>query len=705
MNILIPFRQHETSAKAPLLKGCHPERSEAKSKDQFSPAEKRQTELILRQAQEDGTLKERVLQRAQRLARMAFLLAALLILGTVHGLAAATISQQIQPEEVSVGDQINVTITVQNGTIDKIQLPPVDGLQVMGTFVSNGITIVNSSMSSTSTQTFIVAATHAGDFTIPAFKIHTKDGQSLDVKAMKLHVLADGSSPSANASPAPALPTFNPPNGPSFVPPPPAAPFNPNGPVVMPPPGTAPTPNAGNSTDTSNSEITVPKDKDGNPAKVFLIISPKTTDAYVGESIPLRIDFYIRVDAYSDQNSLPTVKGSDFLMNNFSVRGHGSQGELEGVQYIRERWVTAISAPKSGDFPLQVERDTYWARESPLSFGGFIINQSGLAHETIGSNKLLIHVHSLPTEGRPANFSGAIGQLKVTGHASPETVAVGEPVTLQFTVTGEGNFDYVKCPTLVSDPAWKTYVPSSKIEYIDESHTQGTKTFEQAIIPQKNGNVPLPEGNFSYFDPASKRYVTVNIALPEVTVTGTVPAASSPDTAATLPSATAPATAPKATELIPNRLDIGSLQTSLVPVYRQPWFWAVQGGMVVLLLLGVTFVFVRSRVHPNTDLAEQTLHQRSLNQEQDAMSEAVRQGDARTFFLAARHAVQLHLATRWRVKPETLTLREIDSRDPKLAATLEPLFQQADEAIYSGRASGNIDLAEWERRVRQEYLA
>jgi len=83
------------------------------------------------------------------------------------------------------------------------------------------------------------------------------------------------------------------------------------------------------------------------------------------------------------------------------------------------------------------------------------------------------------------------------------------------------------------------------------------------------------------------------------------------------------------------------------------------------------------------------------------MVEAVRQDNAPAFFTAARHAVQLQLATHWNVRPEALTLGEIRNRDPHLAETLEPLFAQADEVIYSGRAGANLDLAQWERHVRE----
>lgn len=625
-------------------------------------------------------------------AGVALVLATLFALTTTSCPAAATLTQQIDPHEVNVGDPVIVTLTVQGSSIGAIQLPPVDGLQVGDTSyqIKSGDDDNGNTFTSV-TFNIPLSPTRPGNFTIPAFDLHTQEGDVLHVKAMQLHVLGNGNIPSTHS------------------------PFNPIGPVVMPPTDavTAPAaPNNGNSADTSGTNTGVPRDPDGGPAKVFIIITPQLTDAYVGQSIPMQIDFFIRLDVNAEQNSLPTIKGSDFLMNSFTTRGQLSEIMLEGEQYGRETWNTAISAPKSGDFPLSMERDTYWIKSISNNnfdpYGGIFSRRANLAHESISSNQLTMHVHALPVEGQPAHFTGAIGQFQVTGQikptgeAQPESVALGEPVILRFTISGEGNFDYVRCPALADDPAWKTYVPSSKTDYQDPSRIHAVKTFEQAVIPQKNGNVPLPAAGFSYFDPNAKQYVTVPIALPEITVTGspTPLASASPDSGT---DSTSPALAPEAM-FLPNRFEIGSPQMSLTPVYRQPWFWAVQGALLTLPLLGALFLFLRSRSIPDDGRAERAQRQRSRQQEEVAMTEAVRRGDAMAFFQAARHAVQLQLGARWNLKPEVLTLREIRNRDPHLAETLEPLFVQADEVIYSAHASPGLDLAHWEHRVRTEFL-
>ena len=253
------------------------------------------------------------------------------------------------------------------------------------------------------------------------------------------------------------------------------------------------------------------------------------------------------------------------------------------------------------------------------------------------SNPLVIHVHDLPQAGRPAGFSGAIGQFTVSGDASPTTVNVGDPVYLDFTISGNGNFDSVRAPALGLDPAWKSYVPSSKMNYQDQARTEGTKIFQQAIIPNKNGTLPLPAANFSYFDPTAKKYVTIPIPLPAITVTGapTPVAATTPANGASNPSvAVTPASA--STDLAPNRLEFGLLRSDIAPAYRHPWFWISQGALLAALLLTSLLLAVRSRRKADDAAAERVSRLRTLSELEKAMSDAVAANDAPGFFLAAR---------------------------------------------------------------------
>ena len=114
--------------------------------------------------------------------------------------AAATLTQQIDPPEANVGDQVTVTFTVQNGGEIGFQLPRIDGLQPSGSSSTTNITFVNGTLSSAVSQTFALIPQRPGDFTIPSFDIHTRDGQVLHTQAMKLHVVGSGAPASANNS-------------------------------------------------------------------------------------------------------------------------------------------------------------------------------------------------------------------------------------------------------------------------------------------------------------------------------------------------------------------------------------------------------------------------------------------------------------------------------------------------------------------------
>ena len=611
---------------------------------------------------------------------------ALLALSVGRGLADATLSQQIDPPDANVGDQVTVTFTIQNAAEPPtVTLPRVDGLQQAGSSSMTNITFTNGTLASSASTTFVLIPVRPGDFTIPAFEIHAHDGEVLHARAMKLHV--GGSGATAAAPQTPQAPSGN-------------------GPVVMPPINQAPPPESSETVD-DGSGVKAPAGSDGRPVKVFMVITPQTTDAYVGQTIPMKIEFYIRMDSLASQDSLPTISGSDFLMNDLSLRPMEDELEVGDEPYHRETWMTAIAPSHSGDFPLVLERDTYWQKDSNAMFmnplGNFFNPHGNLAHGNVMSNKLVIHAHALPEEGKPAGFTGAIGDFKVEGNVNPQTLAVGDPAYLDFTISGEGNFGSVRAPYLADDPDWKTYQPTSQMQYVDEAHLRGTKTFHQAIIPKKNGQVPLPPANFSYFDPQAKKYVTVPVILPVLTVTGSpLPAASAaaPDNNAV----TAAPTPANNNDLLGNRLELGELHSSLIPAWGHPWFWISQGLAVALALLTGLAAWMAARRGRDTRRAELLLHQRSLSAVEAAMTEAARNGDAPAFFAAARRVVQLRWGARWGVPPESVTPASMAAHDPHLAEAMEPLFAQADEVIYSGRAPDQFDLMEWERRVREEIL-
>jgi hypothetical protein len=110
-------------------------------------------------------------------------------------------------------------------------------------------------------------------------------------------------------------------------------------------------------------------------------------------------------------------------------------------------------------------------------------------------------LQDVPADGKPADFSGAVGQFNFEASVSPAEIKVGDPVTLRMAVSGLGDLKTISLPVF-HDERFKTYDPTVH----DES---GKKSLEQVIIPTKEDIPEVPAVNFSFFDTSSGRYRTI----------------------------------------------------------------------------------------------------------------------------------------------------------------------------------------------------
>ncbi len=123
---------------------------------------------------------------------------------------------------------------------------------------------------------------------------------------------------------------------------------------------------------------------------------------------------------------------------------------------------------------------------------------------------LALTIAPLPPEGRPADFSGAVGRFTFTATATPQDAAVGDLVTMTLTISGDGTLDGLACPPLSPNPHFKTYPPR-----LSATPEAGTLRFEQIVIPQSTNAVVTPDSHFSFFDPLDGAYRTLSAgALP-----------------------------------------------------------------------------------------------------------------------------------------------------------------------------------------------
>ena len=59
------------------------------------------------------------------------------------------------------------------------------------------------------------------------------------------------------------------------------------------------------------------------------------------------------------------------------------------------------------------------------------------------SKVVTIKSKELPKEGKPSDFSGAIGKFSLDLQADPLKVNIGDPIALRFTISGNGGFEFI----------------------------------------------------------------------------------------------------------------------------------------------------------------------------------------------------------------------------------------------------------------------
>lgn len=127
------------------------------------------------------------------------------------------------------------------------------------------------------------------------------------------------------------------------------------------------------------------------------------------------------------------------------------------------------------------------------------------------SNSLKIEVKPLPTQNKPANFSGAVGNFNFSSEISETEVKTNDAITLKFTLSGKGNIELIDAPAVSFPPDFEVYDPeiSNNIR-VNQNGVSGTRVFEYLIIPRNPGDFTVKPVGISFFDVSKNQYVSMS---------------------------------------------------------------------------------------------------------------------------------------------------------------------------------------------------
>jgi hypothetical protein len=433
----------------------------------------------------------------------------------------------------------------------------------------------------------------------------------------------------------------------------------------------------------------------------FLHLAIPTRAIYVGESVPVDIKLGVRPGIVTSLNGLPTLKGSDFTLNNLSKQPERRDEAIDGSTFVVLTWHSALAAVKPGDFSLSVETPliakiiTLSAADravaSRLAFPLLQSMYNGIAPKdiTIGSSPSQLKVLALPTEGQPRNFSGAVGDFQVSSDISPASVAAGDPLTLRLHISGVGNFDRVDSTMLDHLDHWKTYPAKSSFKPSDTVGYRGEKVFEQPLVAAQPGEQSIPRLEFSYFNPNTRRYERAQTPPIKVTIAASL-ASSSLNALTAARSLNGTPTTGATQGLRPDHPPPQNSVSELRPLHFRVSFLAIPTTLA-LMLAGCWFSVRPSAARATSKAAERVLAQ---------LDAAARAGDVSSFFEAARETLLQTFAARWQMPADQITFAELKARLGRTGEDIERLLALADEARYSDHQPGGTDFQRWLRLIR-----
>lgn len=612
--------------------------------------------------------------------RISLAAAMVLLCTTLSGLAAS-VTATLNRAETQVGGSVQLTVVVDGTTNASVpQTLDVEGLDSRLVGHSTQVQIHNFRMSTSAVYTYLVTPIQEGTFTIPPIEARV-DGKEYKSDPIQLRVYAGGSMPSVPRAqpvipPTSQAPQVGPPQG-----------------IQIPPQNPTPRPRQ--------------QGQDDERRIAFAELMMPRESAYVGEVIPIEFRVYFRNGYAFQLEERPNFSAEGLTVQRWSEPQRGEQ-MIGDAMYHVFTFRSAITPLKSGEVEIPPVILNALARVPSRAPSGFedlfadFFGQSGFPgfgtqkEVEIASDLRNLEVKSLPRDGRPENFRGAVGDFTIASSASPEKADAGDPVTLNVTISGRGNFDAIEAPELSNADGWRLYPAAEDFQSADAIGFGGSKVFEYNMIAETR-QTQTPIAEFSYFDPAKERYFTIStepspvIAAGSGTPAPTATAAATPD-AAIADAGVAEATPEPGQPLIAESMILRWRE----PLAKHPIFWGVNGGIAVLFALFAVAALIKRRA--SSESGRRVARVKGLSR--DLAGLRADRGDDADFYGAARDWLSRAAEVSGSADAHTL-VADLEGRSPdaEWLPDLHAILQLADEARFAGGVLAQTDTAQRTRSL------
>ena len=246
---------------------------------------------------------------------------------------------------------------------------------------------------------------------------------------------------------------------------------------------------------------------------IHLVAEISKANPYVGEGIYVEYRLYVseNVSVYDTSISeAPKYNGfwnQDIKVNGFPVKMGKYNGENYRYIVLQKALLIPTKTGKLSIDPMRMDI-VIGVPSGRADFFGNAITKN--IRREFASTKKIIRPKALPLEGKPANFSGAVGDFNFNVSLSKGVLKANETSKLELKISGKGNLNLFELPAVDTPAELEMYQPERKERVrINANGISGNVTDTYTVVPLFKGKYKIPSVSFSYFNPQEKKYKTI----------------------------------------------------------------------------------------------------------------------------------------------------------------------------------------------------
>ena len=247
---------------------------------------------------------------------------------------------------------------------------------------------------------------------------------------------------------------------------------------------------------------------------LHLVAEVSKSNPYMNEPISVVYKLYVSQSiVVSNFRPMDNPKYNNFWSHDIPLSRYNiEEGIYNGKPYRFVVLKQVVLYPqKSGSLeiePLALDVSLEVPTERRDFFGGRIYSKT---NKVVSAGKRTIQVKPLPERGRPADFSGAVGDFNFEVTTTKDALNASESLQAKVSVEGKGNLKLFQLPKLSLPSALEVYEPEFKENVrTNLGGMQGSVAEQYTIVPSYQGKYPIPSISFSFFNPKTERYEQIN---------------------------------------------------------------------------------------------------------------------------------------------------------------------------------------------------